>query len=718
LNAIKGHLQNGKEVEISKEVMSIQQLLDSNTFSMMDKTTKGVGKRVNKGSVSRAILTGKRYTPQPQIKHTKQQAKKSHKLTNTRLKESNQGFSVGVSNGIYTGDLINCVKDVQKIQKQLLAVGLLSKADYDQEVPKDPRPDYSDIKTLERNNIIDIEGPGESVLQELNRGKELEEKKRLQQTREDLLTWLQGLSDKEVRAIAENPNLNTGFAELVIQSGIGGITSKGQMIAKLFELKGQNVDVIPISVASVKQPESPELPYIHYMSDFEQRAFALYGKIPIGAKVSVANLPKTIEAIRIFQQEIVRMPNPDKRIDAAGTTFSQLMSATKESVTQGRANYQAYLQKLAEEEKRRKEEEIKRKEEEARKKSKKIKKVTAEKKPTPRQRVEKIYKDYLLGTINFEQLAHQLIPYAGNAAPSIIKIYDEINWALRDNFAYAMCAHLNDAQLLKFDKKLLTRMRDEFEESMFFKSAMKDQKARLDKLLKVQAINEKKKKAAAKKKKRINPDFSLKGIRSALKLKGYKFYEDEGKVNLIAVRMDDTYDNKFSDKLFVIQNIKGKFKMVEIPWTTTAGTLAHGGTLDPLGAKETGTGVAGTATVLENQYEDVYTFVDSKNYQKLWLKYPYLYQTGNMDYYRDNDKDSKIDRGKVYTGNYGTNSHRMSNNGVKSTQVNAPGVPWSQGCQGAPEPEFKKLLPFFRTHVQKGHKKITYTLLKYSDFID
>ena len=221
-----------------------------------------------------------------------------------------------------------------------------------------------------------------------------------------------------------------------------------------------------------------------------------------------------------------------------------------------------------------------------------------------------------------------------------------------------------------------------------------------------------------KAKKRIKPDFSLNGIKDTLKRKGYKFYKEEGKVNLIAIRMDDVYDNKFTDKLFIIQKVNDKTEMKEIPWTTTAGTLAHGGVLDPLNAVETQTGVAGTATMIENQYEDVYTFIDAKNYQNLWLKYPYLYQTGSMDYYRDNNKDLKLDRGKVYKGFYGTNAHRMSNNGMASSTVNAPGVPWSQGCQGAPEPEFKKLLPFFRKHVQAGHGKITYTLLNYSDFVD
>ncbi len=45
-------------------------------------------------------------------------------------------------------------------------------------------------------------------------------------------------------------------------------------------------------------------------------------------------------------------------------------------------------------------------------------------------------------------------------------------------------------------------------------------------------------KKVKKAKKRVKPDFSLNGIKDTLKRKGYKFYEEEGKVNLIAVRID------------------------------------------------------------------------------------------------------------------------------------------------------------------------------------
>ena len=220
-------------------------------------------------------------------------------------------------------------------------------------------------------------------------------------------------------------------------------------------------------------------------------------------------------------------------------------------------------------------------------------------------------------------------------------------------------------------------------------------------------------KGNSKKKKKPN-DFSINGIKQVMQEKGYEFYEEEGKVNLIAVRMDNIFDNKFSDKLFIIQKIDGKSIKTELPWTTLAGTLGHGGALDPLSAKETGTGASGVAVVLEGQYKNVYSFYDT---YKGWLKYPYLQQVDNMNYYRDANKDTTVDKGTVYAGNYGTNVHRMTNNGMLSEYVNYKTVSWSQGCQGTPEPEFKKLLPFLRTHVKNKHGKISYTILSAKDFL-
>lgn len=572
---IKGYLAQGKEVEISKKVMSLQELLASDTFSMMDTTTKGVGKYGPKGTVSRTILTGQPHSPMPKPGKHNEHSKttSSFKLTHAPLKEANQGFSVGLPNGVYTSDLINCVKDVRKVQQKLLEVGLLSQADYAQEYPKEVKkptvkPDYTAIRQLSIQHIPDTSNQSTNLLAQMTEEKEQHKQLLLNQTRERLLNWLHELSDKEVRAIAENPALNTPFAQLVFQSGIGGITNRNEMVAQLFNLRGQTTASIPgKDMEPTKAPPPAELPYSYYMSDLEQRAAKLYGKVPIGAKVLVRNIPKTIEAIRVFQLEIVRSPNPDGRADPGGKTLSKLMEATKTSVEEGRTLYQLHLQKLAAEEKRRKEEEIKRKQEEARKKSQAKKKIV-KKQPDPRQQVSKIYKDYQQGKLSMDKLAHQLIPYAGNASTTILKIYDEISWGLRDNFAYAMCAHLSDAQLLKFHKGLLTRMRNEFEESMFYKSSMKRQKERMDRLLKVQTTVKKKKKKKVVVKKKSMP-YNDKKISSSVGENGINKAKDVKLIQNNLMRIGYLIDEK---EIGIVSKVKndGTILKESIPHTVKA----------------------------------------------------------------------------------------------------------------------------------------------------
>ncbi|TAG01837.1 MAG: hypothetical protein EAZ44_07870, partial [Cytophagia bacterium] len=51
---------------------------------------------------------------------------------------------------------------------------------------------------------------------------------------------------------------------------------------------------------------------------------------------------------------------------------------------------------------------------------------------------------------------------------------------------------------------------------------------------------------------------------------------------------------------------------------------------------------------------------------------------------------------RIYNGNYKTNLHRMTNNGVISRFVNYWNVGWSQGCNGCPEPDFKKIVALVR----------------------
>jgi hypothetical protein len=202
--------------------------------------------------------------------------------------------------------------------------------------------------------------------------------------------------------------------------------------------------------------------------------------------------------------------------------------------------------------------------------------------------------------------------------------------------------------------------------------------------------------------------------REALRKKGYAFFEaGDYNLNIIGVRNKQIFDNKFSDRLILLYKVNGIWRTLETAWTTLAGTAGKGGEQNPLTAQETGTGVSGTAVIIPNQYRRVYKFVD--NYF-LWLSYPYFAQVNNMQYWRDNDKNGKITKGKIYSGNYATNLHRMSNNNEPRTVINDMFVAWSQGCNGSPEPEYKKILPIVRESVKRYGDIFTYTLLDKEDF--
>lgn len=196
--------------------------------------------------------------------------------------------------------------------------------------------------------------------------------------------------------------------------------------------------------------------------------------------------------------------------------------------------------------------------------------------------------------------------------------------------------------------------------------------------------------------------YTVEQIKAVMQQKAMQFFEEEKRINLVAIRMDDIFDNRFSDKLFCIISINGKQKVTEIPWTTMPGTLGQGGVFNPL----TVYGVTGSAVMVEGQY--TYTFVDDYSG---WLSYPYGYQTHPVKYYRDGNRDNRLDRGKTYEGLIGLNLHRMSNNDVEAEQVNSDYVAWSQGCQGASEPHFKKLLNPVRHHLSQYGVTFQYTLL-------
>ncbi len=208
----------------------------------------------------------------------------------------------------------------------------------------------------------------------------------------------------------------------------------------------------------------------------------------------------------------------------------------------------------------------------------------------------------------------------------------------------------------------------------------------------------------------------LEQVRAVMLAKNYPFFEkNDFNLNLIAVREDDIFDNKFSDTLHVPYKENGIWKMLTIKWTTLAGTLGYGGEQSPLTGERTGTGVSGTAVIKEGQYPK------GLKYESAGTRYPfieYLRQNNPYAYYRDNDKNGIISRNSTQqNGNFLTHWHAMSN-GEDTVFVNSNGAAWSQGCMGTPAPTFfYQLMPIVRKAVKLWGAEFTPTILHKKDFL-
>jgi hypothetical protein len=197
-------------------------------------------------------------------------------------------------------------------------------------------------------------------------------------------------------------------------------------------------------------------------------------------------------------------------------------------------------------------------------------------------------------------------------------------------------------------------------------------------------------------------------LEQTVKSLGYKFFNNS--INMIGERTNDVFTDNFTDKLHVAHS----GKIFTIPWTTKPGSyyvknpVTAYGTNITTGAWEN---IQGCATLREGQYRNVWQFVD--NYWQ-WLSYPYFSQVAPVVVYRDNDRNNTMDRNAVqHVGVFGINGHRMSNNGQATGII----YTWSAGCQGAPEPEFKKILPLIREDVKKFGNLFSYTLIKSEDVL-
>lgn len=186
--------------------------------------------------------------------------------------------------------------------------------------------------------------------------------------------------------------------------------------------------------------------------------------------------------------------------------------------------------------------------------------------------------------------------------------------------------------------------------------------------------------------------------------KKYAFFKvGDYNLNLVAVREDDFYDNRFTDKLYIAYKVKGVWCLLVLPWTTMPGTRGK----DTISQPITVLGITGTAVLKEGQYRGTYQFIDNSSNV---YGAPYFPQVKDVTVFRDGDKDFVFDRDiPQQTGLFGIMLHAMGFGEFVDT--------WSIGCQGTQWIYYMELVKLARAQIQAGWgDRFTYTLLHKDDF--
>lgn len=203
--------------------------------------------------------------------------------------------------------------------------------------------------------------------------------------------------------------------------------------------------------------------------------------------------------------------------------------------------------------------------------------------------------------------------------------------------------------------------------------------------------------------------------------KGFKFFiNGDYNLNIIAIREDDIFDNRFTDTLVVAYKVNGFWQFLKIKWTTLAGLYGFGGEQNPLTKWQTGTDLDGVAIISdEYQYLGAFEYVNKPK-----QPYPfkeYLEQIKPLNYWRDNNRNGKIDRTQetFRTGNYKTHIHAMSPKGTDGEYIGFVGsMPWSQGCQGTPDIHFQKFMDLIKKAIPIWGTKFSYTVIRRDKFVE
>ena len=201
-----------------------------------------------------------------------------------------------------------------------------------------------------------------------------------------------------------------------------------------------------------------------------------------------------------------------------------------------------------------------------------------------------------------------------------------------------------------------------------------------------------------------NAEILANHYRLCLEKKGYAFFDKDKayNLNIIGVRKNDKFTNKFDDKLVLIYRDDAKlWNFHEFSVTTDPGEDAL---VDPMNPK-------GAAILVPGQYRGAYEMDLHRG------KYLALCQRKPVSVYRDNDKDKRYDLKKktIDTGLFGINIHKSSDKRKYTKYVNS----WSHGCQVfASSKEYYEFLDICEISKDNFGNSFTYTLIEKRDLDD
>lgn len=197
-------------------------------------------------------------------------------------------------------------------------------------------------------------------------------------------------------------------------------------------------------------------------------------------------------------------------------------------------------------------------------------------------------------------------------------------------------------------------------------------------------------------------------IQKAVTSLGFKWFNQHLSLNFVWERTSFEATNKFTDFLHVCYTDEHNAQVVlTIPATTKPGL--KGSLLEPVTVE----GIRGTA-VIESPQQVLQGWQFRDTYKE-FSSYPYFRQVGKVNYWRDGNKNTIIDKIQRQIAKiFGTHWHRMSQTGTYgSGLVNN----WSLGCMGCPEPEFKKILDIVRRSSKIYGDKFTGTIIESTHFV-